>query len=141
MSYLLDTNVVSEWVKPRPNPGLVGFIQSVDEDEVFISVVTVIELRHGIERMASGARRAALESWLVEDLPLRFDGRMLTVDVAIADRCGRVLAQGRQRGRPLGPMDALMAATAQVHALTLVSRNVADFTATGLSVLNPWTPQ
>lgn len=72
MSFLLDTNVVSEWTKPRPNAGLVGWLAQVDEDEVFLSVVTFAELRHGIERLAAGARRRRLDEWLRNDLPVRF---------------------------------------------------------------------
>lgn len=139
MSFLLDTNVVSEWTKPRPNPGVVEWLAQVDEDEVFLSVVTFAELRHGIERLPAGDRRRRLDEWLRNDLPLRFEERIVGVDGAIADEWGRVIARRESRGRPISAMDALIAATAQVHGLTVVTRNMADFQASVKSVLSPWT--
>lgn len=139
MSFLLDTNVVSEWTKPRPNPGIVRWFAQVDENEVFLSVVTFAELRHGIERLPAGDRRRRLDEWVRNDLPLRFEERIFGVDGAIADEWGRVVARRESRGRPLSAMDALIAATAQVHGLTVVTRNTADFQGSVKSVLNPWT--
>jgi predicted nucleic acid-binding protein len=139
VSFLLDTNVVSEWTRPRPNAGVVEWLARVDEDEVFLSVVTFAELRHGIERLAAGARRRRLDEWLRNVLPLRFEGRIVGVDGAIADEWGRLVARREARGRPIQAMDALIAATAQVHGLTLVTRNTADFQPSVKSLLNPWT--
>lgn len=139
MSFLLDTNVVSEWTKPRPNPGVVEWLAEVNEDEIFLSVVTFAELRHGIERLAPSARRRRLDEWLSNDLPLRFEARIIGVDGAIADEWGRWVARREVRGAPIHAMDALIAATAQVHGLTLVTRNAADFQTSVKSVLNPWT--
>jgi toxin FitB len=139
VSFLLDTNVVSEWTKPRPNPGVVEWLAQVDEDEVFLSVVTFAELRHGIERLPAGDRRRRLDEWLRNDLPLRFEDRIVAVDGAIADEWGRVVARRESRGRPMSAMDALIAATGQVHGLTVVTRNMADFQGSVKSVLNPWT--
>ena len=139
MSFLLDTNVVSEWTKPRPNPGVVEWLEEVEENEVFLSVVTFAELRHGIERLPAGARRRRLDEWVSRELPLRFEERIVGVDGAIADEWGRIVARREARGRPIQAMDALIAATAQVHGLTLVTRNTADFQMTVKSVLNPWT--
>ena len=139
MTFLLDTNVVSEWVKPRPNAGLAQWLSDVNEDEVFLSVVTFAELRFGVERLASGARRTRLDEWLRIELPVRFEQRILLVDGAVADEWGRMVARGAGRGRPIGAMDALVASTAQVHGLTLVTRNAKDFEGAVKSVLNPWT--
>ena len=139
MSYLLDTNVVSEWVKPRPNPAVVSWLADVDEDRVFLSVVSLAEIRGGVEQMPAGARRARLTSWLVEELPLRFEGRVLDVDRAVADRWGVLTARSRKLGTNLSSMDAFMAATADVHALTLVTRNVGDFARLGVRLLDPWS--
>ena len=139
MSFLLDTNVVSEWTKPRPNAGVVQWLAEVDEDEVFLSVVTFAELRHGIERLPPGARRRRLDEWLRHDLPVRFEARIVGVDGAIADEWGRLVARREARGRPISAMDALIAATVQVHDLTLVTRNTADFQASVTSLLDPWT--
>lgn len=139
MSFLLDTNVVSEWTKPRPNPGILQWLAQVNEDEVFLSVITFAELRHGIERLPAGERRRRLDEWLHSELPRRFEGRIVLVEGAIADEWGRLVARAEARGRPLTAMDGLIAATAQVHQLTLVTRNVADFHSSVKSVLNPWT--
>ena len=138
MSFLLDTNVVSERTQPRPNAGVVRWLAEVDEDEVFLSVVTFAELRHGIERLPPGARRRRLDEWLSHDLPMRFEARIVGVDGAIADEWGRLVARREARGRPISAMDALIAATAQVHDLTLVTRNTADFQASVTSLLDPW---
>lgn len=139
MSFLLDTNVVSEWTKPRPNPGVIEWLTQVDEDAVFLSVMTFAELRHGIERLPAGDRRRRLDEWLRNDLPLRFEERIVGVDGAIADEWGRVVARRESRGRPISAMDGLIAATAQVHSLTVVTRNATDFQGSVKSVLSPWT--
>jgi predicted nucleic acid-binding protein len=139
MSLLLDTNVLSEGMKPQPNAGVLTWLTTVDEDRVYISVVTLTELRYGIERMAAGARRKPLEDWLQRELPLRFDGRILPVDETIADASGRIVARSASVGRPIEAIDAFLAATAEVHRLTLVTRNQSDFQAVLKTTLNPWT--
>jgi len=138
MSFLLDTNAVSEWTKPRPNPGLIGWMESTDEDRVFISVITLAELRYGVERLAAGARRRRLEVWLGHEVPLRFEGRILPVEANVAEAWGKTVSRGDAAGRPIGVMDAFLAATAEFHHLTLVTRDVSDFQMLK-AVLNPWT--
>lgn len=138
MSFLLDTNVVSEWVKPQPNPGLAQWMESVDEDSLYLSVISLTELRYGIDRMASGKRQRRLEEWLRSELPSRFESRILAVDAYVADACGRIVRRAEVLGRPIEVMDAFLAATAEVHRLTLVTRNVLHFTVLK-TVLNPWT--
>ncbi len=140
MSFLLDTNVVSEWVKRRPEPRVVAWLAAVDEDLVFLSVVTVGELRHGVDRLAAGRRRTRLDEWLRQDLAQRFEGRVISIDAAIADAWGAIVARRDRTGRPIGVMDAFMAATAEVHGLTLVTRNASDFGSSVTSVFDPWTP-
>lgn len=139
MSFLLDTTVVSEWMKPSPNSGVIRWLAEVDEDRVYLSVMTLAELRFGTERLPRGARKSRLEAWLQEELPLRFEGRFLIIEAGVADAWGRVTSRSAAAGRPIGVMDALFAATAEVHALTLVTRNVSDFTASGISLFNPWS--
>jgi predicted nucleic acid-binding protein len=139
MSFLLDTNVVSEWAKPRPNPGVVAWLAGTNEDQVFLSVVTLAELRHGIERMATGRRQRQLGAWLENEIPMRFEGRVLSIDPAIADACGKLVARSEAEGRPVEAMDAFLAATALVHQLTLVTRNTAHFDSILKALLNPWT--
>ena len=139
MNFLLDTNVVSEWAKTRPDTGVVAWLAEADEDRVFISVITLAELRHGIERLPAGARRDRLDTWLSEQVPARFEARVLSVDAETADRWGRVMARGDACGRPVGTMDAFMAATAERYNLTLITRNVSDFDALGIRLFNPWS--
>jgi predicted nucleic acid-binding protein len=139
MNFLLDTNAVSEWTKPQPNPGLIAWLEEVDEDRVFLSVVTLTELRYGIERLAAGKKRKRLEDWLQQELPLRFEERILNINGAVADACGKLVAHREALGRPIEAMDAFIAATAEVHSLTLVTRNTSDFDRTVRSILNPWT--
>ena len=139
MSFLLDTNAVSEWVKARPDPGVVRWLAETGEDRVFISVVTLAEFRYGIERLPARSRRQRLEEWLQQDVPRRFEGRVLPGDEAVADTWGKVMARSEAAGRPLGAMDALIVASAEACGLTLVTRNVSDFAAVAKGMVNPWT--
>lgn len=138
MKFLLDSNTVSEWVKPRPNAGVIDWMGSIDDDLVFLSVVSLAEVRYGIERLAHGNRRRRLEEWLERELPLRFEGRILPVNQGIADAWGRIVALCASNGSPISAIDGFLAATAEVHGLTLVTRNVPHFTVLK-TVLNPWT--
>ena len=138
MSFLLDTNVVSEWVKPGPNPNVVAWLADVDEDRVFLSVVTFAEIRHGVELMPAGRRRERLAAWLADELPARFESRILGIDRRVAEAWGVAMARSQQHGVGLGSMDAFLAATAAVHRLTLVTRNVRDFEIAGIPLLDPW---
>jgi toxin FitB len=138
VSFLVDTNVISEWVKLQPNAGLMHWSESVDEDRVFLSVISITELSYGIERMQAGKRRHGLEEWLDHELPRRFEGRILAVDPAVAEACGRIVHRCESIGRRIEVMDAFLAATAEVHKFTMVTRNTSDFFILK-DVLNPWT--
>jgi toxin FitB len=138
MTYLLDTNAISEWVKPRPDPGIVRWLDEVDEDRTFLSVIAIGEIRKGVQRLADGRRRDRLDRWLLHELPERFGDRMLPVDAEIAGEWGRLLARAEEAGTPVGGIDGLIAATAKVHQLHVVTRNVAHFQPTGVEVLCPW---
>jgi predicted nucleic acid-binding protein len=139
VNFLLDTNVVSEWVKPKPNRGVIAWLADADEDRVFLSVVTLAELRYGIERLAAGNRRRRLEEWVQHELPLRFEGRILSIDSVVADTWGKAVARTEAMGHPISTIDAFLAATAEVHRLTLVTRNATDFQSLLKSIINPWT--
>jgi toxin FitB len=139
MSFLLDTNVISEPMKARPNAGVLAWLAEVDEDSVFVSVVTITELRYGIERLVTGRRRDRLDRWLRKDLTSRFGERILPIDLEIADACGRLVARSESLGRPIEPRDAFIAATAEVRGLILVTRNASDFEATVKTIVTPWT--
>lgn len=139
MTYLLDTNTVSEWVRPRPDPGVVRWLAEVDEDRTYLSVITLGELRRGVERLPASRRREQLASWLDDQLPDRFEGRLLSVGAGVADAWGRLTARLEKHGRKVGVVDTLIAATAECHDLHVVTRNTADFEPTGVGVVNPWT--
>jgi len=138
VTYLLDTNVVSEWTRPRPDPNVVAFLAGTNEDTLFLSVVTLAELRRGVARMPDGRRRLALDTWLETDLTQRFDGRILGIDTEVADAWGRIMAAAEQSGRTPGVMDVWIAATATVRGLTLATRDVRDFAPLGVRVFCPW---
>ncbi len=137
--FLLDTNVISELIKARPAPGVVRWVDSVDESSVFLSVLTLGEIEKGIAALAQSSRRRRLEAWLEAELLPRFAERIVPVDDAVARRWGRLAGETEERGRGVLPViDGLLATTALVHELVLVTRNSKDFAATGVAVLNPW---
>ena len=138
MNYLLDTNVISEWVKPHPDPGVIQWLLDADEDRVHVSVISFAEIRHGIELLPRGPRRTRLTDWLQTDLTERFQDRIIGVDREIAEQWGICMALARKAGITLGLMDAFFAATARAHSLSLVTRNVSHFGELGITLLNPW---
>jgi predicted nucleic acid-binding protein len=138
VTFLLDTNAVSELAKPQPNAGVLRWLHETDEDRLFLSVITLAELRFGVQRLAPGARRNRLDAWIREELAGRFEGRILAVDEGVAEIWGQLLASSEARGRRMNLMDCFLAATAKVHKLTLVTRNREDFSGVGGEIFNPW---
>ena len=138
MSYLLDTCVVSELSRPRPDPGVVAWMSEADVASVHLSAITIGELRRGTLRLPAGKRRTSLSDW-GEKLRRSFAGRVLPIDESVALRWAEIAARAEQSGRPGSFADGLIAATALDRGLTLVTRNVTDFEAFGASLLNPWT--
>lgn len=136
--FLLDTNVVSELIKPNPNAGLVRWVEAADEDLLYLSVLTLGEVRKGIMGLRAGTRRTKLEMWFESGLRARFSGRTLPVDEGVADRWGTIAAVSAAQGKPVPVIDGLLAATALEHNLTFVTRNTAHVTGTGVRVMNPW---
>jgi toxin FitB len=134
--YLLDTNCVSELVRPTPEPRVLEWVDSTDEAILYLSVLTLGEIRKGLASLPQGKRRTRLETWLEVDLQARFAGRIVPIDSAIADRWGSIAAEARRKGKALPVIDGLLAATALHHNLTVVSRNASDFPSA--QVLNPW---
>jgi toxin FitB len=136
--FLVDTNVISELIKPQPDGNVLRWIAETDEALLFLSVLTLGEIRKGIEKLNPGKRRGRLESWLAVDLRLRFQDRILAVDEAIAQRWGALSAAAARNGRPVLAIDGLLAATALHYDLMLVTRNDSDVSGTGVPALNPW---
>src|SRR5690348_13298477 len=137
--FLLDTNVLSEFNRrDDPNPNVKQWLETTAPDALYVSVLTLAEIRFGIELLSASRRRTHLEEWLDRDLPAWFGSRILAVNRPIADRWGVLRAQAQRKGRPLSVIDGLLAATAVQHNLTMASRNVSDFAALGLALVNPW---
>ena len=136
MSYLIDTNILSELRRKSANPGVVEWLSQRPPATLYISVLTLGEIRKGLEGVSDESRRQSLLDWLETDLPAFFTGRILPLDAAVADRWGRLVAAA---GRPLPAIDSLLAATALEHDLVLITRNVKDFTGLPVEIFNPWS--
>jgi toxin FitB len=139
MRYLLDTNILSEGSKPRPDPGVAAWLRSQSALAMGISSLTLGEIRKGVEMLPAGARRDVLDSWLATELPRQFQGRVIPVDEEVALEWGRLSAEARSKGRECPVVDGLLLATAAVHDLTLVTRNERDCTGRGVPIFNPWS--
>ena len=135
MSYLLDTNVLSELRRKTPNPAVSAWFATRPATSLYLSVLTLGELRNGIDGVKDAARRLALSDWLQTEMSMFFMGRVLSIDEHVADRWGQLVAAA---GRPLPAIDSLLAATALVHGLSMVTRNAKDFEGLGLEVIDPW---
>lgn len=134
---LLDICVISELARPSPDPGVLAWLDSVDDDALRLSVLTLGEIKKGAELLDDGPRRARVEAWL-DELRATLADRILPVDEAVALRWGAIRAACRRSGRSRPPIDSLLAATASAHQLKLATRNVADFEGTGAVIINPW---
>lgn len=135
MRYLIDTNVISELRRRQPEPQVVQWFAQRPAQQLFLSVLTLGEIRRGVQRLPAGTRRVALLQWLQDELPAFFAGRIVDIDVAVAHRWGCLLAEA---GRPLPAIDSLLVATALEHDLVLVTRNLKDVADLPVNVVNPW---
>ncbi len=138
--YLLDTNVISELMKSRPARSVADWIAATPEDLLHLSVITIGEIRKGIDLLDEDEpKRAALQSWLDRDLRVRFAGRLLPFDEWVAERWGQIEALAKRQRVVLPTIDAQLAATALHHGLTFVTRNTSDVRLTGVPLFNPWS--
>jgi predicted nucleic acid-binding protein len=135
MSYLVDTNVLSELTRPRPTPAVTHWFEDVADEALYLSVLTLGEIRRGVEKLPAGKRKEMLRAWLEHELPDWFGDRVLPIDAGVADQWGRLQ---REVLRTLPAIDGLLAATALHHHLRVVTRNVQDFNVPGLETVNPW---
>ena len=138
MAWLLDTNVLSELRKPRPEPRVISFVSSLPLGQIYISSVTVAEIRFGIEQVTDEVRRAALRNWLTNEIRPMFDQRVLQVTEDILLKWRQLVEEGRKVGHTFSQPDLVIAATAVHYSLTVVSRDRSHYEKAGASVINPW---
>ena len=138
MKYLLDTCLISELVKKVPHPAVVNWLDSQDEQGLFLSVLTIGELQKGISKLPDSKRKDELQAWVEHDLALRFTGRIIDVDMEVMLIWGRLQGESERKGETLPVMDSLIAATAKAHGLVVVTRNVRDIERCQVRVCNPW---
>lgn len=135
MKYLLDTNVISELKRPQPNSQVLTWFSKIDQEALYLSVLTLGEIYKGTEKLPDSQRKEKLYYWLHKEMPYWFDKRLLPVNLEIAYVWGELQAQMK---RPLPAIDSLLAATALHYNLCLVTRNTKDFIYPNLKIINPW---
>ena len=138
MNFLLDTCVISELVAMQPNPHVVQWVDSVDEDKLLLSVITIGEIKKGIEKLADSRRKDALVEWLNDGLLVRFRDKILPIDIPVVLAWGQLAADLDRQGRRMPAIDSLIAATCLQGELQLATRNEDDFAQSGIVVINPW---
>jgi len=138
MRYLLDTCVISELAKPKPNEKVVSWVTQNDEENFYLSTLTFGELHKGISRLSPSKRKENLLQWVEHDLKDRFKTRIIDITLKVAKQWGETQGISESQGRPMPAIDGLIAATGLTHDLTVVTRNIADMQQSGVSLLNPW---
>jgi toxin FitB len=138
MTFLLDTCVISELIAKQPNLRVVQWVDGIDEDKLFLSALTIGEIKRGIEKLADSSRKSALAEWLEDDLLIRFTDRILPIDIPVMLVWGQLTADLEKQGRRMPAIDSLIAATCLQGRLDLVTRNESDFAHSGVAVINPW---
>lgn len=138
MRYLLDTCVLSEFTKPKPEKRVLDWVKEQDLEALYLSAVTVGEIQRGISLLPASNRRTTLEAWLGEQLAKQFEGRILSLETETFFAWGKLMARLSQEGRKMGVFDSLIAATALQHRLTIVTRNMRDFQHAQTSLFDPW---
>lgn len=138
MKAILDTCVISEFVAKQPNPKVVEFLDTLDADDAYLSVITIGEILKGIEKLPASRRKTELRDWLQDDLLARFQGKILPLDTDVILEWGMLVARTELAGKAMPAVDSLIAATALANKMTLVTRNASDFEAAGIEIVNPW---
>jgi len=138
MKFLLDTCVISEIIRPKPSGKVIKWIKKEDENNFFISVLTVGELHKGIEKLPELKRKEELHNWVENDLRERFWNRIIGIDLHVIMQWGKIQGITEKVGKPIPAIDSLIAATGIAHHLTVVTRNTTDMKESGVALLNPW---
>ena len=142
MNYILDTCVISEMVKVKPDHHVIGWIRLQDEENLYLSVITIGEIQKGISKLAdSQKKKEQLQNWLSKELRDRFKTRILEINYAAAKIWGKVLGDCEKRGIALPAIDSLIASQAILHNMTVVTRNISDMEPSGVMLYNPWNVQ
>jgi len=138
MKYLIDTCIISELIKARPSKKVVEWVSSKSEENFYLSVLTIGEIQKGISKLADSKKKENLQSWITIDLKDRFTGRILDIDSGVAQKWGEIQGSAEKQGLMMPAIDALIAATAVCHGLTVVTRNIQDMQNSGARLYNPW---
>ena len=138
MNYLLDTCVISEFTRRSPDKNVIGWMDGIDEEKLYLSVITIGELQHGIERLEDSARKTELLAWMNDRLINRFSHRIIPLDTLTMLFWGSLMARLEKDGRPMPVLDSLLAASSLRNDLVLATRNLTDFTSSGVKLVNPW---
>jgi toxin FitB len=138
MNYLLDTCLISELIKPKPKKSVVNWIKQIDDDSLFISVLTLGELQKGVSKLPDSKKKNSLQNWLNTELTQRFENRIISINQQIATTWGHIQGTAEQQGKKIPAIDSLLAATAITYDLTVVTRNHSDMVRTGAKIFNPW---
>lgn len=138
MSFLLDTCVLSEALSKKTNPQVLGFVDDLDPEDVYLSVITIGELFKGIEKLPKSRRKNELQAWFNDELLVRYDGKILPLDTRTLMAWGTLIARLESDGHTMPAIDSLIAATAITYELVLITRNVDDFEKSGIEIINPW---
>jgi toxin FitB len=138
MKALLDTCVISELVSPQPNRKVVEYVDALDSEDIYLSVITIGEIVKGIEKLPKSRRKTDLQMWLKDDLLVRFEGNIVALDTETLMKWGSLMAHLEATGRSMPAIDSLIAATALAKKMSLVTRNVIDFENSGIEMVNPW---
>lgn len=139
MKYLFDTSIITELISTQPNPNLIAFVDSLDQEDIYLSAITVGEIAKGIHLLPNSNKKRELDTWLRENLLVRFEGRILPLDADLFIRWGEFTAKLELvEAPPIAAFDSLIAATAWMHQMVLVTNNDDDYNHTGLEIVNPW---
>ena len=138
MKALLDTCVISELISKQPNPKVVEFVDSLDPEDVYLSAITIGGIVKGIEKLSASRRKVTPNAWLKEDLLVRFDGKIVPLDKDVFMEWGALITRLESAGKQMPAIDSLIAASARMHEMKLVTRNVADFEGMDVEIINPW---
>jgi len=138
MKYLIDTCVISELIKKKPNDKVINWINSIGENSLFLCVLTIGEICKGIEKLKDSKKKNKIRTWLDNDLSKRFSNRILFIDYKTAELWGKISGISEQKGKKLPVIDSLIASSAIINNLTLVTRNIQDFKFIDCKTLNPW---